>query len=76
MGIIIGKILKIYEEIVENFEKILEEFRKIFKMWKTFEEIILEKFGEILKKCEYLTSFEKLKDFFRFFIKFLKIFQM
>ncbi len=40
LGMIIGEIAKIYEEIVENSEKILEEFTKIFKMWKTYDEIL------------------------------------
>ncbi len=31
LGIIVGDIVKIYEEIFKNFEKILEEFRKILK---------------------------------------------
>ncbi len=43
MGIIIGEIVKIYEEIVENFGKILEEFRIIFKM-EIFEEILKQLF--------------------------------
>ncbi len=40
--VIFGNNYIIYEEIVENFEEILEEFRKIFKMWKTFEKILVD----------------------------------
>ncbi len=45
-------------------------------MWKTLEEILkhLKKFGEILNKCEYQTSFGKTRRNFRFFNKFWEIF--
>ncbi len=81
MGIIIAEIVTFYEEIVKNFEKILEEFKIIFQdvknIWRNFRTIIFKIIGKILKKCEYRTNFGKTRrNFFRFFNKFRKIFQM
>ncbi len=67
LGIIIGGIVKIYKEIVENFVKILEEFRKFQDMEnirRNFRTVILETLGEILIKCEYQTSFGKIRRIF------------
>ncbi len=64
MGIIIGEIVNIYIEIIENFEKILEELRKIFTMWKTLKEILEQVFKKNLKKFEYQISFRKTRRIF------------
>ncbi len=80
MGIIIEEIVNIFKKLLKILRRYwmnLEKLSRCGKHSKKFSNNILEKFGEILKKCEYWTSFGKNgRIFLNFFNKFREIFQM